>query len=138
MQIDYDGLMEKVESANRIEHTAKMPAMELQRNLSEGPAGNREEGVGEAVRAQEVIKKLTEYKPLAKVEEMEEQNYNMIDNMLNNGVEKAQREAAKSGHGQNDARVSLIARLAEKKAKIAGQAHDAQEKGNNKNTQKEM
>lgn len=34
-----------------------------------------------------------EYKPLAKIEEMEEQNYNMIDNVLNNGAEKAQREA---------------------------------------------
>ena len=38
---------------------------------------------------------LAEYKPLAKIEEVEEQNYNMIDNVLNNGVEKAQREETK-------------------------------------------
>ena len=44
----------------------------------------------------EVLEKLTEYKPLAKIEEAEEQNYNMIDNVLNNGVgEKAQREENK-------------------------------------------
>ena len=35
-------------------------------------------------KAKELIDKLAEYKPLAKVEEREEQNYNMIDNMLNN------------------------------------------------------
>ena len=103
VQIDYDELMEKVESANRI---------------------------------QELLKKQAEYKPLAKVEEMEEQNFNMIDNVLNNGIEKAQREAAKSGHGQKEAKVSLIARLAEKKAKIAGQVHDTQEKDNNKYNQR--
>lgn len=34
-----------------------------------------------------------QYRPLAKVEEIEEQNYNMIDNILNNGVgEKKRRE----------------------------------------------
>ena len=37
-----------------------------------------------AEKAKELIKKLDEYKPLAKVEEREEQNYNMIDNVLNN------------------------------------------------------
>ena len=35
-------------------------------------------------KAKELIDKLAEYKPLAKVEEREEQNYNMIDNVLNN------------------------------------------------------
>jgi len=41
----------------------------------------------------ELLEKLTEYKPLAKIEEMEEQNYNMADNVLNNGAgEKAQKE----------------------------------------------
>ena len=45
----------------------------------------------EIKRATELLEKLTEYKPLAKIEEAEEQNYNMIDNVLNNGVgEKAQ------------------------------------------------
>ena len=49
---------------------------------------------------------MAEYKPLAKIEEMEEQNYNMIDNVLNNGAEKAQREANKkeqvAGSGQEN------------------------------------
>lgn len=35
-------------------------------------------------KAKELIDKLAEYKPLAKVEEREEQNFNMIDNVLNN------------------------------------------------------
>ncbi len=35
-------------------------------------------------------------KPLAKIEEMEEQNYNMVDNVLNNGAgEKTQKEENK-------------------------------------------
>ena len=34
-----------------------------------------------------------QYRPLAKVEELEEQNYNMVDNVLNNGYgEKERRE----------------------------------------------
>lgn len=47
-------------------------------------------------RAKELLDKLAEYKPLAKIEEMEEQNYNMIDNVLNNGAgEKVQKEKIK-------------------------------------------
>ena len=105
MPIDYDGLMEKVESANRV---------------------------------QEWAKKAAEYRPLAKVEEMEEQNFNMIDNVLNNGSEKAQREAAKSGHGQKEAKGSLIARLAEKKAEVSTRYHDVKEKDNDKNIRREI
>ena len=45
----------------------------------------------EMQRAKVLLEKLAEYNPLAKIEEMEEQNYNMIDNVLNNGAEKAQR-----------------------------------------------
>ena len=45
--------------------------------------------------AKELIAKLAEYKPLAKIEELEEQNYNMIDDRLNNGVEKFNREEEK-------------------------------------------
>lgn len=86
----------------------------------------------------ELLEKLAEYKPLAKIEEMEEQNYNMIDNVLNNGAEKAQREANKKEQEQPAARVSLKARLAEKKAQVAGHSgeHDAQE--NIKKNQREM
>ena len=47
------------------------------------------------IRAKEIIKELEEYKPLAKVEEIEEQNYNMIDNRINNVESKEEREAEK-------------------------------------------
>ena len=47
------------------------------------------------IRAKEIIKELEEYKPLAKVEEIEEQNYNMIDNRINNVEPKEEREAEK-------------------------------------------
>ena len=74
--------------------------------------------------------KLAEYKPLAKVEELEEVNYNMIDDRLNNGAEKAQREAIKKEQGKPVVKTSLKARLAEKKAQLAGpgKEHDTQEK----------
>ena len=93
----------------------------------------------EQKRAMEILKKLTEYKPLAKVEEMEEQNYNMVDDVLNNGAgEKAQKEENKREQERPAARTSLKARLAEKKALVSGQGkdHDAQE--NAKNNQREM
>lgn len=90
----------------------------------------------ETERAKELLKRLEDYKPLAKIEELEEQNYNMIDNVLNNGVEKLQEKVAKNIQNQSGARTSLKARLAEKKAQIAGQAQDTQE--NSKNKQREM
>lgn len=46
------------------------------------------EAVQTARRAKELLDKLAEYKPLAKVKELTEQNYNMIDNVLNNGAER--------------------------------------------------
>ena len=61
--------------------------------------------------AKELLDKLAEYKPLAKVEELEEQNYNMIDNVLNNGAEKKEQEQTKG-------RISIKEKLAEKKAVI--------------------
>ena len=90
----------------------------------------------ETERAKELLKRLEDYKPLAKIEELEEQNYNMIDNVLNNGVEKLQEKVAENIQNQSGARTSLKARLAEKKAQIAGQAQDTQE--NSKNKQREM
>lgn len=93
----------------------------------------------ETKKAKELLEKLAEYKPLAKIEEMEEQNYNMVDNVLNNGAgEKAQKEAAKKEQEQPAARGSLKARLAEKKAQATrcSQDHDAQE--NIKKNQREM
>lgn len=92
----------------------------------------------EMQRAKVLLEKLAEYKPLAKIEEMEEQNYNMIDNVLNNGAEKAQREAKKKDQEQPAVKVSLKARLAEKRAQVAGsgQEHEVQE--NTKKNQREI
>ena len=91
----------------------------------------------ERKRAMELLGKLAEYKPLAKIEEMEEQNYNMVDNVLNNGAgEKAQKEENKKVQDRPAAKPSLKARLAEKKAQVAGQGREQEE--NNKNKQREM
>ena len=91
----------------------------------------------ERKRAMEFLGKLVEYKPLAKIEEMEEQNYNMVDNVLNNGAgEKAQKEENKKAQDRPAAKPSLKARLAEKKAQVAGQGREQEE--NNKNKQREM
>ncbi|MEE8033548.1 YodL domain-containing protein, partial [Clostridioides difficile] len=50
------------------------------------------EGVQTARKAKELLDKLAEYKPLAKIEELEECNYNMIDNVLNNEKPKEETE----------------------------------------------
>jgi hypothetical protein len=63
----------------------------------------------------------------------------MVDNVLNNGAgEKAQKEENKKEQVRPAARTSLKARLAEKKAQVAGsgQDHDAQE--NAKKNQREV
>lgn len=83
----------------------------------------------------ELLEKLAEYKPLAKIEEMEEQNFNMVDNVLNNGAgEKAQKEENKKVQNKLAEKMSLKARLVEKKAQVAGQGRDE----NSKNQQREM
>ena len=93
----------------------------------------------ETKRAAELLEKLAEYKPLAKIEEMEEQNYNMVDNVLNNGAgEKAQKEENKKEQERPTARISLKARLAEKKALVSGQGKDHETKENEKKNQREM
>lgn len=46
------------------------------------------EAVQTARKAKELLDRLAEYKPLAKIKELEEQNYNMIDNLLNNGQKR--------------------------------------------------
>ena len=92
----------------------------------------------EMQRAKVLLEKLAEYKPLAKIEEMEEQNYNMIDNVLNNGAEKAQREANKKDQEQPAVKVSLKARLAEKKAQVEGTGKDHETLENTKKNQREM
>lgn len=87
----------------------------------------------ETERAKELLEKLAEYKPLAKIEELEEQNYNMIDNVLNNGMEKTRKEIARKEKELSSVRTSLKARLAEKKTQIAGQSQESM-----KNEQREM
>lgn len=78
-------------------------------------------------KARELIEKLAEYKPLAKVEEREEQNYNMIDNVLNNIPQdpEGKKEPAPQGEMREAEvkkvrkRVSMKALLPLKKAEVA-------------------
>jgi len=92
----------------------------------------------EMQRAKVLLEKLAEYKPLAKIEEMEEQNYNMIDNVLNNGAEKAQREENKKEQEQPVEKASLKLRLAEKKAKLLCNDGKNEVKENIKKSQREL
>ena len=92
------------------------------------------EAVQTARRAKELLDKLAEYKPLAKVEELTEQNYNMIDNVLNNGAEKKEQEQTKG-------RISVREKLAEKKAVIEQRdkaERTSPEKETEKKSQREM
>lgn len=135
----HDGILNMTENVSDITESLKQGVtQDIAAWLSDVAA--EETNQEEAERAAELLEKLTEYKPLAKIEEAEEQNYNMVDNLqgtgyssFNNGVgEKAQREAQKREQEQPAARVSLKARLAEKKAQVAGAGRDAQQKENNK------
>lgn len=122
---DYDVYSYRNNNPNMTESVSEISEMIVQGNtepitdwlnevISEGALPD------EMQRTKVLLEKLAEYKPLAKIEEMEEQNYNMIDNVLNNGAEKAQREANKKNQEQSAVKVSLKARLAEKKAQVEG------------------
>ena len=89
--------------------------------------------------AKELIARLAEYKPLAKIEEIEEQNYNMIDDRLNNGVEKFNREEEKKEQQEKpQARLSLKERLAAKQKEVVqGKNKDSQEQDKTKKTNRE-
>ena len=141
---DYDTVLYHDSTRNMTENVS-----ELAESIKQGDTGHlttwladiiSEGAVPEEIkRATELLEKLTEYKPLAKIEEAEEQNYNMIDNVLNNGVgEKAQREENKRMEEKPTVRISLKSRLAEKKSQVEGQSkeHDVQENG--KKSQREM
>ena len=143
LSYDYDTVLYHDSTRNMTENVS-----ELAESIKQGDTGHlttwladiiSEGAVPEEIkRATELLEKLTEYKPLAKIEEAEEQNYNMIDNVLNNGVgEKAQREKNKRME-KPPARVSLKVRLAEKKAQVEGKSkeHDVQE--NEKKSHREM
>ena len=89
--------------------------------------------------AKELLAKLAEYKPLAKIEELEEQNYNMIDDRLNNGVEKFNCEEEKKEQREKpQARSSLKERLAAKQKEVAQGKKDSKEQEKSKNTHREM
>ena len=144
LSYDYDTVLYHDSTRNMTENVS-----ELAESIKQGDTGHlttwladiiSEGAVPEEIkRATELLEKLTEYKPLAKIEEAEEQNYNMIDNVLNNGVgEKAQREENKRMEEKPTVRLSLKSRLAEKKSQVEGQSkeHDVQE--NKKKSQREM
>ena len=89
--------------------------------------------------AKELIAKLAEYKPLAKIEELEEQNYNMIDDRLNNGVEKFNREEEMKEQAEKpQVRTSLKERLAANQKEVAQGKKDSKEQEKSKNTHREM
>lgn len=99
--------------------------------IEEGTDENSEQ------RAKELLVKLAEYKPLAKIEEMEEQNYNMIDNVLNNGVEKFNRKEDKQKLQQG--RTSLKERLCTKQCEVSEkQGRDPQDQNKVKKNSREM
>ena len=102
-----------------------------------GQVIDQSEDIEDVRKAAELLVKLAEYKPLAKVEELEEVNLNQIDNVLSNIVPKSEekREANQAEQERFEEfqrveeeeqkrrargeRPSLRARLAEKKAIVA-------------------
>lgn len=105
----------------------------LQTSIDEGIDADSER------QAKELFAKLAEYKPLAKIEELEEQNYNMIDDRLNNGVEKFNREEEMKEQAEKpQVRTSLKERLAAKQKEMAQGKKDSKEQEKSKNTHREM
>lgn len=140
---DYDVYSYRNNNLNMTESVSEISEMIVQGNtepitdwlsevISEGALSD------EMQRAKVLLEKLAEYKPLAKIEEMEEQNYNMIDNVLNNGAEKAQREENKKEQEQPVEKASLKLRLAEKKAKLLCNDGKNEVKENIKKSQREL
>ena len=96
-----------------------------------GEVVSQSDNVEDVRKAAELLIKLAEYKPLAKVEELEEENLNQIDNVLSNTVPKAEErtearnaeqeriEEEERKRRERGERPSLRARLAEKKAIVA-------------------
>lgn len=95
-----------------------------------GDVLSQSDNIEDVRKAAELLIKLAEYKPLAKVEELEEENLNQIDNYLSNTVPKAEerKEIRNAEHERIEeeerkrrykGRPSLRARLADKKAIVA-------------------
>ncbi len=102
--------------------------------IGKGTELDDSEGVQTARKAKELLDKLAEYKPLAKVEELEECNYNMIDNVLNNEKPKEEKE-------KQTGRISIKEKLAEKKAVIEQRDKSEKkvpEKGTEKKSEREI
>ncbi|NBJ03065.1 DUF4316 domain-containing protein [Lachnospiraceae bacterium] len=100
--------------------------------LGKGTELDDSESVQTARKAKELLDRLAEYKPLAKVEELEECNYNMIDNVLNNEKPKEEKQTG---------RVSIKEKLAEKKAVIEQRdkaEREVPEKGTEKKSEREI
>lgn len=100
--------------------------------IGKGTELDDSEGVQTARKAKELLDKLAEYKPLAKIEELEECNYNMIDNVLNNEKPKEEKQTG---------RISIKEKLAEKKAVIEQRdksEKEAPEKGTEKKSEREI
>ena len=130
---DYD-LYEYRDSVEDPEAHIAMLKNDIENGTTEGITSylqeivDQEDGLPEDLeKAKELLAKLAEYKPLAKVEEREEQNYNMIDNVLNNlpqdPEEKKepapQKEMRMSEVKKVRKRVSMKKLLAEKKVEVA-------------------
>ena len=102
--------------------------------IGKGTELDDSEGVQTARKAKELLDKLAEYKPLAKIEELEECNYNMIDNVLNNEKPKEEKE-------KQTGRISIKEKLAEKKAVIEQRdksEKEVPEKGTEKKSEREI
>ena len=102
--------------------------------FGQGTPPDDSEAVQTVRKAQELLDKLSAYKPLAKVEELEENNYNMIDNVLNN--DSSQKEEK---HVQG--KISVKEKLEEKKAIIEQRDKDSNtmpEKDTEKKNQREI
>ena len=96
-----------------------------------GAVVSQSDNIEDVRKAAELLIKLAEYKPLAKVEELEEENLNQIDNVLSNTVPKAEErkevrnaeqeriEEEECKRRTRGERPSLRARLAAKKAIVA-------------------
>ena len=131
-----NGGNEKWKISNNLNQYAKK-ANETGNIYREDIAELKEIDEGSERRAKELIVKLAEYKPLAKIEELEKQNYNMIDERLNNGVEKFNREEEKKE--KPEARLSLKKRLAVKQKEAAqGKNKDTKDQEKSKNSHREM
>ena len=102
--------------------------------FGQGTTPDDSEAVQTVRKAQELLDKLSAYKPLAKVEELEENNYNMIDNVLNNDSSKKEEKSVQG-------RISVKEKLAEKKAIIEQRDKDSKtmpEKDTEKKNQREI